>query len=315
MQDRIEDNRRKAAAEDRDRVYETYAERERQLNKYREVIERQERELDAYRARLKEEQIAREQELQQQIEARERLFAEREKKLVERQRDFERSLMHRQAENEALREHLQKEVANREAQLAQAMIDLAQEKERYNEESRRKLEKTSKDYVADALETLKSKEREFHRIAKSWSLAGAVSILGAIAFFAYLTLAPGFSLPQTITWEFLVFVLFKGLVAVALIAAFSRYAFLFSTSYMQEALKNADRRHAINFGKFYLESYGAAADWAQVKEAFEHWNISGSNAFTRGPGELPTLSTLEHASALVEKLGKALPKAKTEGGA
>jgi hypothetical protein len=49
---------------------------------------------------------------------------------------------------------------------------------------------------------------------------------------------------------------------------------------MREALKNADRRHAINFGKFYLESYGAAAEWSQVKEAFEHWNITGENAFS-----------------------------------
>jgi hypothetical protein len=83
---------------------------------------------------------------------------------------------------------------------------------------------------------------------------------------------------------------------------------------MQEALKNADRRHAINFGKFYLESYGAAADWTQVKEAFEHWNITGANAFTRGETTAGIdLTALEKAVSLVERAGKSLPKtAKTD---
>lgn len=49
---------------------------------------------------------------------------------------------------------------------------------------------------------------------------------------------------------------------------------------MRESLKNADRMHAINFGNFYVQSYGAAAEWTQVKEAFENWNITSSNAFT-----------------------------------
>jgi len=84
---------------------------------------------------------------------------------------------------------------------------------------------------------------------------------------------------------------------------------------MQEALKNADRRHAINFGKFYLESYGAAAEWSQVKEAFEHWNISGSNAFKRPDEAMPDISALEKAVALVERASKAIPKSKAESGA
>lgn len=63
--------------------------------------------------------------------------------------------------------------------------------------------------------------------------------------------------------------------------AFARYAFIFSNSYMHESLKNSERRHAINFGKFYLEAYGANASWEQVKEAFQHWNISNDSAFTK----------------------------------
>lgn len=98
-----------------------------------------------------------------------------------------------------------------------------------------------------------------------------------------------------------------------MLAGLAKYAFLLGNSYMQEALKNADRRHAINFGKFYLESYGAAAEWSQVKEAFEHWNITGSNAFKRAEESMPDISALEKAVSLVERAGKVLPKSGGNG--
>jgi hypothetical protein len=283
--------------------------REAEFLKYRELVERQQRELDVYRARLKEEQIARERDLQKEMEARERVFAEREQKLLARQRSFEEMLMHRQAEADALRNHLQKEIAEREAELQKARLELQQEKERYTEESRKKIERTSKDYVADALDTLDKKERQFHVISKIWAVVGASALVAAIGFFGYVSLSTAYSLPNPITWEFLVFSIFKGLIAIALLAGLAKYSFLFSNSYMQEALKNADRRHAINFGKFYLESYGAAADWTQVKEAFEHWNITGANAFTRSEAVAGMdLTALEKAVSLFERASKSLPK-------
>lgn len=164
--------------------------------------------------------------------------------------------------------------------------------------------------MADALDTLDRKEKQFHLISKLWSAAGAGSLAIGIAFFAYVTLSTTISFPTQITWELLVFSVFKGLVSIALLAGLAKYSFLFSNSYMHEALKNADRRHAINFGKFYLESYGAAADWSQVKEAFEHWNIAGANAFTRSDETLPDISALEKAVALIERASKALPRPK-----
>ncbi|MBE4012868.1 hypothetical protein HJ059_23770 [Vibrio parahaemolyticus] len=74
---------------------------------------------------------------------------------------------------------------------------------------------------------------------------------------------------------------FRGLVVLTMFVALARYAFIFSNSYMHESLKNGERRHAINFGKFYLEVYGADASWSDIKEAFEHWNIDSQNAFTK----------------------------------
>lgn len=309
MQDRMEDDRVRALNREE---HVRYSSRERELNEYRELLEVQQREFDAYRKRAQEEQLTREAELQKERQEREKMFMQREKQLTMRHRDFEERLMQRQAEVEHLRDRLQTEIAEREQKLQQALVELALEKERYNEESRKKIERTSKDYVSDALETLDRKETQFHTMSKIWSGIGAVSLVAAIAFFVYLTLSSAISIPSPITWEFLAFAVFKGLIAVALLAGLAKYSFLLGNSYMQEALKNADRRHAINFGKFYLESYGAAAEWSQVKEAFEHWNITGTNAFKRSDESMPDISALEKAIGLMERAGKALPKLKTE---
>lgn len=309
MQERMEKTRlEERVLEDEKRL----SARERELLHYRDLIQRQELELDIYRKRLKEEQLAREKELQSELDAREKFFAEREKSLIERQRDFERHLMHREAETEALRAHLQKEIADREGKLQQALIELHQEKERYSEESRKKIERTSKDYVVDALDALDKKEKQFHFISKVWSGIGAASLAFGMAFFVFVTVSSTFTLPTNITWEFITFSVFKGLIAVGLLAGLAKYSFLFSNSYMQEALKNADRRHAINFGKFYLESYGAAAEWSRVKEAFEHWNIAGTNAFNRQEDPTTDISSLEKAVSLIERVSKSLPSLKKE---
>ena len=312
MQERIaeQDQFEKLAAEERKRL----TEREREFLQFQRMLTQRERELEAAHAKLREEQLLREKELQQEFAARESLFAEREKKLLERQREFERQLMQRQAESESLRHHLAEEVANREAKLQQARIELQQEKERYNEESRNRIEQTSKGYVSEALDVLDRKERQFHRLSKIWAGIGAASLASGLIFFGFVTYASVVSMPPVISWEFITFSIFKGAIAIALVAGLARYSFLFSNSYMREALKNADRTHAINFGKFYLQSYGAAADWSQVKEAFANWNTAGSNAFTPSAEATLDITAVEQAASLLEKVAKCLPKAKLAEG-
>lgn len=302
MQDRMEEDRlrNRYSPEDIRRL----ENREKELLSLRGHIEEQERQLDEYRSKLKNEQLSREKELQEQLEARERFFSDRERKLSERQRDFEEHFHIQQKENEQLRKQLKQEISLKENELLAMKEDLEKEKERYNEESRKKIEKTSKDYVSEALELLGKKESEFHSRSKAWGAIGAWSLVGGLAFFIYVTITSFSLIPEPVTWEFITFIVFKGLVVIVLFAALAKYALIFSNSYMREALKNADRRHAINFGKFYLESYGAAAEWEQIKEAFEHWNITGDNAFTKPEGTKLEVSTLEKLASSVEKIGK-----------
>lgn len=313
MQDRMEESRRREQYGPDD--IERLDHRERELLAYRKHIQEQEKQLDEYRAKLKNEQLAREKEFQKELEARERFFSEREKKLFERQREFEEHLLLRQNEAEELRARLEQEIVRRESELQETRRALQQEKELYKEESRKKIERTSKDYVSEALDLLGKKETEFHNRSKAWGAIGAASLVGGLAFFAYVTVTSFTVIPNPVTWEFITFALFKGLIAVALFAALAKYSLLFSNSYMREALKNADRRHAINFGKFYLESYGAAADWTQIKEAFEHWNITGDNAFSKNEDSKLDVTTLEKVATAIEKIGKSLPTVGKDKGA
>ncbi len=285
---------------------------EAEFRAYREHIARQERTLDQARAKFKEEQLAREQAIQREVEEREKFFAARERKLFDRQKEVEQQLLKRQQESEHLRMRLESEIFDREARLSEAMKQLEVEKARYTEESRKKIESKSKDYVAAALDALDHKESQFHRLSKFWSLLGAISLFAGIVFFGYVTVTSFAALPSVLSWEFITLSTFKGLVGLALFAALSKYSYLFGNSYMREALKNGDRRHAINFGKFYLESYGAAAEWAQIKEAFEHWNIASTSAFGKPEDSQVDLTGLEKVASALENIGKALPRSVKE---
>jgi hypothetical protein len=278
--------------------------------RFQDILHKQEQEFEMYREGFRREQLERETKIQNQNEARDRNYAEREKKLLSRQREFESLLMERQGEVDTLHKHLRDLSGQRETELEQAKLELKQQKERYNEDNRKRLESTSRNYVVEALEALKDKEQQFHKISKIWSVVGAGALVAGLGFFAYVTISSLATLQAQITWEVIVFTMLKGLIAVGLLGALSRYAFLFSNSYIRESLKNADRRHAINFGKFYLESYGAAADWAQIKEAFEHWNITGSNAFSRSEDVRLDVASIDKAASLLERVSKVLQKPK-----
>ncbi len=131
---------------------------------------------------------------------------------------------------------------------------------------------------------------------------GAGSLGAGLLFFLVLTIFTTYNPPDSVSWQDIAYLLVKGVVVVALFGALAKYAHGFSTSYMHEALKNADRRHAINFGKFYLRSFGASADWSEVKEAFEHWNITQENAFTNRGAKAASRTDLEDLKGLVEKV-------------
>lgn len=274
--------------------------RQKEFLNFRRHISQQEKELQETKAALSRQQLDREREFQAQLEEREKNFYAREKNLYFRERELEELLASRQREADALKARLEIEIAERESRLDAAAMELAREKERYTLESRKKIEDSSKDYVSSALEVLREREEDYHKRSQWWTGIGALSLLVGLAFFVYITVDSAYSLPNPLTWQFVIFSALKGAVGLGLFVAVSRYAFVLGNSYMREALRNGDRRHAINFGKFYLESYGAAADWNQIKDAFEHWNIGTANGFGVGDDAKVSFTVLEKLADLAK---------------
>lgn len=42
---------------------------------------------------------------------------------------------------------------------------------------------------------------------------------------------------------------------------------------MEEGVKQADRLHAINYGKFFLDSFQEKLSFGEMKELFKDWNM------------------------------------------
>lgn len=275
------------------------AARDAELNQQRRTLYVREKELDSLRMQLMNDYSEREASFLLGLEKRETQFVEREQEFIVRKREFEKSLMQRDKDAAEVRDQLMLENVERELELKRIRVELDKKMELYKYESREKMEQTSKTYVDEAIKTLEEKEKKYQDISKYWSYSGVASLVVGFLFFSFVTVYYANNLSFSVTWSFLVFTVFKGSVAVAILAGLARYAFIFSNSYMQEALKNADRRHAINFGKFYLESFGAAADWSQVKEAFEHWNITGSNGFASLTKSSIDIDSLEKVVSII----------------
>lgn len=267
-------------------------------NSYRMQIENQKAQLDAYQAKLNEEQKERQSQLAKEEEQRKIMFMQQQEQLHKIEE------LARKEREEAKR--LQIQIFEQEKQLKQSYLQLEKEKEKYREESRKSIEQKSGKYVNDALKVLENKEKQYHTISRLWAVFGAISIAAGIFILSYLGVESFSILEQKndVSWSFLILITFKGLIVVGLFVALAKYSFSFSQSYMHESLKSSERQHAINFGKFYLESYGVDADWSQIKDAFEHWNISSNTAFCANSSDSFDPKTLESAASLIKAVSK-----------
>jgi hypothetical protein len=77
---------------------------------------------------------------------------------------------------------------------------------------------------------------------------------------------------------------------------------------MVESLRNADRIHAISFGQFYLKAFGEHAEWAEIKEAFQHWNIDKGSSFMQQEAKDINPEILKTALEIAKSMS---PKGKT----
>ena len=138
------------------------------------------------------------------------------------------------------------------------------------------MKKTAADYVKSSLKVLKDKERRYQRNAYWWYGITCFSLILCVIFGIWRIF---FSYQNDILISSQIQFIVFSLIILSLLIALSRFAFLLGKSFMVEALRNADRIHAISFGEFYLNAYGERAEWKEVKEAFQHWNIDIGSTF------------------------------------
>ncbi|MEI5948889.1 toll/interleukin-1 receptor domain-containing protein [Bacillus albus] len=158
------------------------------------------------------------------------------------------------------------------------LIGKTQAIEEENEEKIAKVEKKVETYITEAITRLTAKEKNYRNIAYLSYILCGVFLLAAIILLLYKVNFIISSQKVLTTAEHIQLGL-VGFVLLALILSIARFLYLIGKSFMVESLRNSDRIHAISFGEFYLKAYQEKADWNEIKEAFQHWNIDGGSSF------------------------------------
>lgn len=164
------------------------------------------------------------------------------------------------------------------------------------------LEENSADYIKETIEDLRSREKIGRQLASRWHFAGYAALVVSVIFvFALWWLAERSFAQSSLETNRLLFDAVKGVTIVALLLGLARYSFLLAKTHQLEALKNADRLHAISFGKFYMRVFSTQITQAEIKEVFQHWNTAGSS-------DLSHLDVDKIDSRFVELFGKVADK-------
>lgn len=145
------------------------------------------------------------------------------------------------------------------------------------EEVAKKIESNAQVYIEEAVSVQKMLEERNRRAGNIWYFLGFAALLVGICF-AIFSLQ---NKPKESEWTVFATLLFTNIVVIGFLGACSRYAFSLGKSYISESLKASDRIHAIAFGKFYLKAFGEKANWVELKEVFQHWNIDRASPFSK----------------------------------
>lgn len=139
-----------------------------------------------------------------------------------------------------------------------------------------RVEATAAEYIKKSLKELHGRETRYQWVVYGCYFLCFLSLLVCLIFLidkGTTLITADISISRQIQLGIL------GVVVLALIISLARFSFLMGKSFMVESLRNLDRIHAISFGEFYLQAFGDKAEWSEVKEAFQHWNIDKGSIF------------------------------------
>jgi hypothetical protein len=193
-------------------------------------------------------------------------------------------------------------------------IQLISIRNKKSEQQKAQAVRSVADYVVEATDGLKAREAADRRSASVFSGLGYVALLAcaAVGVLGMIQIENVAKLP----WHAALFHSVKMIVAVASLAGAAKVAFGFAKAHMSEALRSANRTHAIAFGKFFLNAYGEQLSPQAVRRAFQDWNIDTPSAFSvldkDSVDPEPIESTVKVARALQALVATAPPVARRE---
>lgn len=174
------------------------------------------------------------------------------------------------------------------------------EKIKQGEQERRKSEEKVKTglskYIEDVFVNLKESEKRNKRFAFWLYLVSILSLIATIIIAIVFATNKNWHIANI---EYMIAYSVACLFIVVILISLSKLLFTLAKSFMVEAIRCSDRIHAISFGKFFLDAYGAEASREEVLKAFSSWNIdNGSTSFRNQSGEDYDPKILEKISAL-----------------
>src|ERR1051325_7075718 len=167
-------------------------------------------------------------------------------------------------------------------------------------ELERRIEQKSPVYVDAAIKQLRECERRDRYHANGWYIVGFISLLAGVAVGAVALAKLADLHTSQADWKTLVLAALKTVVLVGFLGACAKYAFILGAAFASEARKAGDRGHAISFGRFYLDVFGANLSWTELKEVFQHWNIDRETSFNKLDGSKIDPKVLESIVDLIK---------------
>ncbi len=169
------------------------------------------------------------------------------------------------------------------------------EEERHKvEEKKQVILESTKNFTEMAISNLKRREIGLKVVGYFWSIIGFFCLLAGIYIaYKFIDVIPDHQVSNN--WQLLLLSIVKNVIIIVLLIAAARYSFMFSKTFLNESLKNADRIHAIRFGDVYLKLFEKEIKYEEFKEVFQFWN-------TKGDGYFLTIKSQDFDPELLDKL-------------
>jgi len=133
--------------------------------------------------------------------------------------------------------------------------------------------------LKEVISDLKNREKFNKRIAMGcYSIGTAGIIIGA--FLAYFSAS---NIPSDKNSYYYIYIGLKNLAIIGLLILCSRYTFNIGKIFMEEGVKQADRLHAIHYGKFFLDSFREKLSFEEMKDLFKDWNMDNKPSPPNNP--------------------------------